>query len=227
MDVSAPVPARLRDLARANERALLAAIVLAQWLVLYNLVNWSTWGRSTVLVIETPVDRAIPLVTPWIFVYSLAYPCCLAPVFLVTIPRLRVACFAYTLAIVSSLFTFTLMPVGILRPDPPPDAVGAALMQLTRTLDAPFNCFPSLHVSLDFLAACFTGTQHRRHGAFLLIMALVISVSTMFVKQHYFLDIVAGALLALLAFRIAMKAPVRRLLGDVDDSGDDPQSLTR
>jgi membrane-associated phospholipid phosphatase len=195
---------------------MLAAIVLAQWVFLYNLVNWATLFRTSILMLETPVDRAFPLVTPWIFVYTLAYPCCLSPVFLVTLPRLRTACFAYTIAIAVSLFTFMIMPVGIVRPEPPPDALGVTLMAVTRAIDQPFNCFPSLHVSLDFLAAFFTWTQRPRAGAGLLGMAMLISVSTLFVKQHYVLDIVAGVLLAGLAFRIARQERVRILLGDFD-----------
>src|SRR5579872_5437036 len=99
-----------------HERAGLAAIVLGQWVFLYNLVNRATLWRSTILLLETPLDRLVPLAPSWIFVYSLAYPCCLAPVFLLELPRLRTACLAYTLAIAASLATFVLMPVGMPRP---------------------------------------------------------------------------------------------------------------
>lgn len=198
------------------ERTLLACFVLAQWLIGYNLVNWATWGRTEVRLIETAVDRAIPFSTDWILVYSMAYPVCLCPVFLVTLPRLRTACSAYTLAIATSLCAFAAFPVFIDRPPIDPHALGAGLMAFTRWVDAPFNCFPSLHVSLDFLAAFFTSTQHPRAGRALLAAALVISFSTMVVKQHYFLDIVAGALLAALAFRVTMNPALRARFGDFD-----------
>ena len=196
------------------ERLLLTCVVLAQWLIGYNLVNWATWGRTDVWLIHMAVDRAVPFSTDWIFIYSMAYPVCLSPVFLVTLPRLRTACAAYTLAICTSLCIFVVFPVFIERPEPDAAALGAGLTRFTRLIDQPFNCFPSLHVSLDFLAAFFTWTQRPRVGLALLVAALVISYSTMVVKQHYFLDAVAGILVAMLAYRIAMKPAVRGRFGD-------------
>ena len=188
-----------------RERSLLAAVVLSQWIFLYNLVNWGTLLRAGIFTIETPLDRAVPFSAPWIFVYTMAYPCCFAPVILLTVPRLRIACAGYTFAIVVSLVAFLLVPVGMARPEPPPGAPGAWLLAVTRAVDQPFNCFPSLHVALDFLSAFFTWTERPRAGGALLSMAVLISVSTLFVKQHYVLDVVAGALLGALAFRLAMR----------------------
>lgn len=196
------------------ERPLLTAFILAQWLVGYNLVNFATWHRDRVYTIETFVDRAIPFSTDWIFVYSAAYLVCLGPVFLVSGPRLRTACFAYTLAIAISLSTFLIMPVYIVRPAVDPRALGAWLMDFTRWVDQPFNCFPSLHVSLDVLAGLITATERPAAGRALLAAACVVSFSTMVTKQHYFLDLVAGVLVAALAFRFAMTDRARRRLGD-------------
>jgi membrane-associated phospholipid phosphatase len=199
-----------------QERPLLTAFILAQWLVGYNIVNFATWHRDRVYLIETAVDRAVPFATGWIYVYSAAYLVCLGPVFLVSGPRLRTDCFAYTLAIAISLTTFLIMPVYIARPEYDPQAWGAWLMQLTRAIDQPFNCFPSLHVSLDFLAGLMTSTERPAAGRALIVAACVVSFSTMVTKQHYFLDLVAGALVAVLAFRFAMSERVRRRLGDLD-----------
>ena len=206
MDLPAPNQAR--------DRALLAAIVLAQWTFLYNTVDWATSCRARVWLLETAVDRMVPLVTPWVYIYSVAYPCCLAPVFLVTLPRLRTACFAYTFAMVVSLATFVVMPVGMPRPYAPPDAYGASILAITWAVDRPFNCFPSLHVSFAFLSAFVTWTERPRAGGALLVMAVLIGASTMYVKQHWFLDVVAGALLAGLAFRLARQPRIRQLLSD-------------
>lgn len=188
-----------------HRRAALAAIVLAQWIFLYNAVNHVTLLRERVWTLEIALDRLIPMSAPWIYVYSMAYPVCLAPVFLLSLPRLRVACLAYTLAITASLLAFLIFPVGMIRPEAAPGEAGVWLLELTRWIDRPFNCFPSLHVSLDFVSAFMTWTERPAAGAFLLAAASVISVSTMFVKQHYALDVIAGVLLAGLAFRGAMK----------------------
>lgn len=198
-----------------RRRAALAAIVLAQWIFLYNAVNHVTLLRDRVWTLETALDRLVPLSAPWIYVYSMAYPVCLAPVFLLSLPRLRVACLAYTVAITLSLFTFLAFPVGMIRPEATPGEPGLWLLELTRWIDRPFNCFPSLHVSLDFISAFVTWTERPLAGALLLAAASVISVSTMFVKQHYALDVAGGVVLAGFAFRWAMKDRWRRLLGDL------------
>lgn len=209
----AVIIARAMDHPRA--RAALTAIVLAQWILLYGSVNHATAFRPYVYSLETALDRAIPMTAPWIFVYSLAYPVCIAPVFLLTLPRLRVACLAYTLAIAASLVTFVAFPVGMGRPEPAPGDYGTWLLGFTRWVDPPFNCFPSLHVSLDFIAGFMTCTERPAAGVGLLAAACVISVSTLYVKQHFALDVVAGALLAGLAVRIAMRPRWRAALGDV------------
>jgi membrane-associated phospholipid phosphatase len=204
-----------RELPELVERSLLATFVLAQWLIGYNVVNFATWGRSLFYRLDTWIDLAVPMVSEWIYVYSLAYPCCYVPVLVLPLARLRVACIAYTGVIVTSLIAFLAMPVYIERPEPLAGATGAWLLQLTRLIDQPFNCFPSLHVSLDFLAAFFCLDHRPALGRALLAGSILISVSTLFVKQHYVLDLAAGVPLAMLAYRLANKEAVRRWVGDL------------
>ena len=194
-----------------HERACLVALPLSLWIFGYHGLNFLTWGRQ-VVHIDLALDRAVPQVPLLIYVYSLAYPCCFIPAIVLSIERVRLAVFAYSVTILASLAMFVWMPVEIVRPDPPPGSWGNWLVYLTRLVDQPFNCFPSLHVSLDFLSAFFCGLERPRLGAALLVTSVAISVSTLFVKQHYALDVVAGFLMAALAFRLTLLDPVRRLM---------------
>lgn len=72
-------------------------------------------------------------------------------------------------------------------------------------LDTPFNCFPSLHAA--FSTICFYAFYRyakfkpnkwtKLTAGMVLIFAIGIIASTLFVKQHYIADEIAGVLLAL------------------------------
>ena len=68
-------------------------------------------------------------------------------------------------------------------------------------LDKPYNHFPSLHVALSWLAVHASAVS-RRSRVGLGVLAVGISVSTVFVKQHYIVDVLFGFALAWVAWRL-------------------------
>ena len=71
-----------------------------------------------------------------------------------------------------------------------------------------YNLLPSFHCINS--ALCYLGVAGRKEiprwfRVYSLITTLLIFAATMFVKQHYFLDVAAGAVLALIAFLICKK----------------------
>ena len=64
------------------------------------------------------------------------------------------------------------------------------------------RCFPSLHVAVAFLSAFAILKVDRFVGAFTLILAALIAVSTMMIKQHFFADVVFGFALSELSRRL-------------------------
>jgi len=65
--------------------------------------------------------------------------------------------------------------------------------------DQPFNCFPSTHVLTSYLmmkAYLSAGNIPRIYKALVTLMAVLIIVSTQFVKQHVLLDIVGAVIVA-------------------------------
>lgn len=65
-----------------------------------------------------------------------------------------------------------------------------------------YNSFPSMHAALSILPACIgLATLRRRWVARLsLLGAVLVTVSTVTLKEHYCIDALAGTVLALLAF---------------------------
>ena len=71
--------------------------------------------------------------------------------------------------------------------------------------DPPRNCFPSLHVATACVAALACGRVHRGVGFAAGLWAVLIAVSTVFTKQHYVADVVAGMILAVAAWLVLLR----------------------
>jgi membrane-associated phospholipid phosphatase len=166
-------------------------------------------GRAAALA-PLAIDRVIPLVKGWEFVYAAVFFVVFVPVAQVRDRRLLRA---VALGIVAMQFAacsvFFLWPTRIERPI---DEVLPArsfldwAVGLNFALDPPVNCFPSLHVANAVFVALVARRLDRRVGAFCLAAALAIALSTLFVKAHLAIDVAAGALLAWVCYR-AFVAP--------------------
>jgi membrane-associated phospholipid phosphatase len=75
----------------------------------------------------------------------------------------------------------------------------------------PTNAFPSLHVSLTLTISMFVYGKNRKVGIVLLIITFFIILSTMFVKQHVFLDVIGGLMLAFVIFKNKKVFDIRRI----------------
>lgn len=159
------------------------------------------------------LDRAIPLLPSWSLVYGALY------LFLIVLPILAIreedpirrTVHAYLLAWITAYAFFIAWPT--VAPRPPGELVegtsfGAWGLRLLYGADPPYNCFPSLHVAHSFISALALRGLHRPLGALSLGAASLVAVSTLFTKQHYVLDVVAGVALAVIAWALFLR-PVR------------------
>lgn len=104
----------------------------------------------------------------------------------------------------TALTLFVLMPVKMtLRPEElEVDSFASWALKICYLIDKPVNCCPSLHVALAFLGALATRVVDKLFGNIALVFALFISLSTMFVKQHLFLDVLLGLFIAGFSFKL-------------------------
>lgn len=163
---------------------------------------------------ELALDRALPLVPSWAIVYGALYLfLILLPIFVVRQDELiRRTVYAYLLIwITAYVFFFVVYPTAAPRPDKV-SGEGFAVWGLRAlySSDPPYNCFPSLHVAHSFVSALACSRVHRRLGIIAMISATLVAFSTLFTKQHYVLDLVAGVFLAFVAYGIFL----RRYLSD-------------
>lgn len=59
-------------------------------------------------------------------------------------------------------------------------------------IDHPYNLFPSMHLSASFFCAFYCMRRGPVIGTITMIMAVIVGISVVLLKQHYIMDVVAG-----------------------------------
>ena len=85
--------------------------------------------------------------------------------------------------------------VGHALPRPRPYLAHSVNLLISRSAD---TSFPSDHATLGFAVAVMIWQHNRRVGAWLLILALILAFSRVFVGAHYPSDVLGGAVLGAL-----------------------------
>lgn len=159
------------------------------------------------------LDRAIPLQPVWGIVYGVLY------LFLILVPlfvvrddaQIQRTLFAYLTVWITAYIFFFAYPTMAPRPAKVlGDGFAVSGLRFLYDSDPPYNCFPSLHVAHSFVSAIACLRVSRRIGMISLVFATLVGVSTLFTKQHYIVDVIAGALLAFVACAIFLRKSASR-----------------
>jgi membrane-associated phospholipid phosphatase len=191
------------------ERGAWILAVYALFFVVYGLTNRLVPVESCV-DLSLAIDRATPFVPELIFPFWLAYLVIPSPALMLsTRAELARAGLAFGALIIVSGVVFFLVPVTVPRPAAIPDTVAGSLVARVYASDRPVCGFPSLHVSASLVAA-FIGYRARAWVGVLLIgVGAVTAVSTLAIKQHGVIDVVGGAILAIVLYRAFWPRPSR------------------
>lgn len=166
-----------------------------------------------------PWDHAVPLQPAWALIYGALYLFLIGlPVFVVREEEhIRRTFQAYLAVWITAYVCFLVYPTVAPRPSTVAgDGFGAWGLRLLYDADPPYNCFPSLHVAHSFVSALTCYRLHRRLGLAALFCASLVAVSTLFTKQHYIADVVAGMLLAFAAYLVILRGHGGHNVPDVD-----------
>jgi len=185
---------------------------------LYLLPNRMAGGAAVELPL-TSLDRLVPF-WPWTgWIYASVYVF-LATAFasmrdLAVATRFLYACvFAQVVAAVVFLAFPTAYPRELFPLPYGAAASDIALVTFWRNLDAPANCFPSLHVSTAVLCLAAYETGPLRRFRYVALAATVLLVaSTLTFKQHYLADLVGGGMLGLASYWLFFRWPRLQLAG--------------
>lgn len=177
----------------------------------YLYIGVLTRGRMT-HVPELALDRVVPMESSWSLIYLSLFLAALLPVFVVHQQELVRRTIAAFLAIwLAGYACFLAYPTA--APQHAKvigDGFSAWALRTIHSSDVPYNCFPSLHVAQCFLAALACDRVHRGVGAVALVWASLVGLATLFTKQHYVADVIAGVFLAYAAYLVFLRAYPRQ-----------------
>ncbi|HYC35147.1 MAG TPA: phosphatase PAP2 family protein [Usitatibacter sp.] len=166
---------------------------------------------------ELALDRAIGPEPAWMIAYGSIWFFAFLPVLVVRGARLsRRALHAFIAVVAAAYVGFLVYPTVLPRPEIAQGGFFAWALQLNYDLDPPLNCFPSLHVAWAFVAALACYRVHRGVGIAAQAWAGLIAVSTLYTKQHYFVDVVAGLAIAYLAYVVFLSGHSRDEVAEID-----------
>jgi membrane-associated phospholipid phosphatase len=172
-------------------------------LILYQLTNRVHLWEPQLLEFDA-VDNLMPFLpwTVWIYIVEYAY-------FIIAYFGLRNNenitryFYAYMFILLFSIVIFIFYPVTFPRQDFPVDKnipSEWALWFLRTYMDNPANCLPSLHVSSCFISSFCFWKESKWKTAVLVFGSVLVSISTMTTKQHYFVDVWTAFLLTVVAY---------------------------
>lgn len=185
-----------------SKRRLLTAIVLGYvvFSATYLPINIFSVGREA-HTLFLPGEERLPFLPIFEYLYVLSYFVGVLLYFTIRDEeRLRRLLRAFGLSLAVAYATYLLYPVYFERPHLDVTSLHTWLLSI-EYMDKPYNHFPSLHVTLSWLAV-HASQVSRRQRLLLSLIATGISISTIFVKQHYIVDVVYGYALAWGAWRV-------------------------
>jgi membrane-associated phospholipid phosphatase len=191
----------MKEMQKRFKKIILLLTIIALYLGIYRLVQTM---NPVGFNLEIGVDKYIPLIPEFAVIY-LSYIPMLIFVFAFywndyktyrSMSLMLIAVISIAIIIYSVFQTEVLRPI-IVSTD--------FFSRLTNTIykyDMPNNTFPSLHVALTSSITAFVYKKNTKVGMALIPLTLLIILSTMFIKQHVFLDIIGGLMLAFGIFKI-------------------------
>ncbi|MEK7383232.1 MAG: phosphatase PAP2 family protein [Elusimicrobiota bacterium] len=157
--------------------------------------------------VSCSLDHRIPLRPRWVWAYLLYYPLCFAPLLFPGLLAddglyLRAAA-GFCVQFFAAWAVFYFYPTRMARVPVSGDSPSARAVRGLFAVDLGYNIFPSLHVANAFYVACLAARfLPLTWSLSFFAAAVLISVSTVLIKQHYLVDIPAGIILGLAAYAL-------------------------
>jgi membrane-associated phospholipid phosphatase len=165
------------------------------WSIVFEVVGWYANILPT-RDFTSALDRQIPLIPEFVWVYVLCYVFPLLPVFVIKDwHHFNRGLLSIILANLSAFLVYLTLPVTFPRPE-----LGHSLSEhlLSFIYGVDFypgaNKLPSLHVTFAWTVylVCRKQRLTRLGEGLVFFLAGMITISALFVKQHIILDVVAG-----------------------------------
>jgi membrane-associated phospholipid phosphatase len=192
----------------AGVKAKYVFLAFVPYLIIYFLIQSIITVNHYDLLSLT--DTQIPFIPEFIWVYHTIIPVTVVTCFILFQKKDLFLSMIYSniiAGIILCLF-YIFFPSFYPRPEiVDTGGLSNALVELTRAIDGAHNTFPSGHVTFSWMLAFYVGLsqkgkQHSMLKYAYFCWAILISISTLTLKQHYLIDVVSGVALAGIIFYI-------------------------
>lgn len=203
----------LRDSFFNKDHLVFLAIMLALNLAMafaYFQINAHSFSRADHSGwLSVGLDQIIPFQPSWVFVYVLFYAYLFLPLFFFAPQRTKQQfIWGYFFVCLVSHTIHLVMPVALPRPTLEVTGFTSWLLNGIYNLDHPANTFPSIHVANTTLVTLFYSrhvASNRAVTATLWIITFLIAYSTVATRQHFFVDSIAGMVLAFVTYHLVLR----------------------
>jgi len=184
-----------------SKKIILMLTIIALYLGVYRLVQiMNPVGFN----LEIGLDKHIPFIPEFAVIYLLYIPMIIFVfAFYWNDYKTYRSMSLMLIAVISiSIMIYSAFQTEVLRPIIVSSDFFTRLTNAIYKYDRPNNTFPSLHVALTSSISAFVYEKNTQIGIVLIPLTFLIILSTLFIKQHVFLDIIGGLILAYLIFKI-------------------------
>lgn len=182
-----------------TKRFTIALAYVTYFILSYKAVQIFSASYTRPIELALPFEALIPFVPAAFYFYLLAYLIPLMLMFISDIATLKKIMLTFIAASLFHYVIFLVWPISYtLRPVVPATASSSTLwlLHFFHQIDTPLNSFPSIHVSFVYMTYYFLKKYRPALAPFGHLMAYAVALSTLFVKQHYILDVLGGLTVA-------------------------------
>ena len=162
--------------------------------------------------ITTNIDNKIPFIAWFIIFYCIWYLLLIiSPLIIYKFDKSvlkRYSC-TYVLCSLISFIIYIVFPTTFIRPLVDTNGLFNYTVNKIYSMDVPIlNCFPSFHCVLSILWIIFIGINKKVNKyirSIILFISIGVILSTMFIKQHSYLDVIGAFILVVISYFIILK----------------------
>ena len=168
--------------------------------------------------LTTNLDRSIPFVKEWVWVYVICFGFWVINYVLIAREgkeHWNRFVIAEMLSKIICGLCFILIPTTNVRPEVTGSDLSSMVMRFVYSMDRPTNLFPSIHCLVSWM--CFIGIYNSRkipkwYKVFSCLFAIAVCASTQFTKQHYIVDVFAGITIGQMCYVLVGKTRIYSMI---------------
>ncbi|OPJ60202.1 phosphatase PAP2 family protein [Clostridium oryzae] len=187
---------------------LLCLLLIPLLGMVYSLLNTSSNGLNSLV---TDLDKKIPFIKEFVIPYLLWHPFIYICMIYFRFKDRKIYFITFISIVIERLIAYTIFytfQTYVPRPILHGNDLFTKITAYIYSSDKPYNCFPSIHVIESYLMikGIKNITNKRKLVLRLIsITAIIIILSTQFIKQHVIMDAIGGILLAEVVFNGVLK----------------------